>query len=80
MTPLHRSHAVAAVGRPHDGLAAALDRNTEVLEQLLSHVMAGNRRPVATPSRQQRRRRLGVCIRWTGPLDWTTGLDYWTHE
>ena len=22
----------------------------------------------------------GVCIRWTGPLDWTTGLDYWTHE
>ena len=22
----------------------------------------------------------GVSIRWTGPLDWTTGLDYWTHE
>ena len=21
----------------------------------------------------------GVCNRWTGPLDWTTGLDYWTH-
>ena len=20
----------------------------------------------------------GVPIRWTGPLDWTTGLDYWT--
>ena len=20
----------------------------------------------------------GVCIRWTGLLDWTTGLDYWT--
>ena len=20
----------------------------------------------------------GVCNRWTGPLDWTTGLDYWT--
>ena len=19
-----------------------------------------------------------VSIRWTGPLDWTTGLDYWT--
>ena len=19
-----------------------------------------------------------VFIRWTGPLDWTTGLDYWT--
>ena len=23
--------------------------------------------------------RLGVSIRWTGPLDWTNGLDYWTH-
>ena len=21
---------------------------------------------------------LGVCIHWTGLLDWTTGLDYWT--
>ena len=21
----------------------------------------------------------GVTIHWTGPLDWTTGLDYWTH-
>ena len=21
---------------------------------------------------------LGVTIRWTGPLDWTSGLDYWT--
>jgi len=21
----------------------------------------------------------GVTIRWTGLLDWTTGLDYWTH-
>ena len=21
---------------------------------------------------------LAVTIRWTGPLDWTTGLDYWT--
>jgi hypothetical protein len=21
----------------------------------------------------------GVTIRWTGPLDWNTGLDYWTH-
>ena len=20
----------------------------------------------------------GVCIHWTGLLDWTTGLDYWT--
>ena len=20
----------------------------------------------------------GVTIRWTGPLDWTSGLDYWT--
>ena len=19
-----------------------------------------------------------VCNHWTGPLDWTTGLDYWT--
>ena len=19
-----------------------------------------------------------VCNQWTGPLDWTTGLDYWT--
>ena len=22
---------------------------------------------------------LGVCIHWTGLLDWTTGLDYWTE-
>ena len=22
----------------------------------------------------------GVCIHWTGPLDWTTGLDYWTGK
>ena len=21
----------------------------------------------------------GVSIHWTGPLDWNTGLDYWTH-
>ena len=21
----------------------------------------------------------GVSIHWTGPLDWTTGLEYWTH-
>ena len=21
----------------------------------------------------------GVTIHWTGLLDWTTGLDYWTH-
>ena len=21
---------------------------------------------------------LGVTIQWTGLLDWTTGLDYWT--
>jgi len=21
----------------------------------------------------------GVSIHWTGLLDWTTGLDYWTH-
>ena len=21
----------------------------------------------------------GVPIRWTGALDWTTGLDYWTR-
>ena len=20
-----------------------------------------------------------VTIQWTGPLDWNTGLDYWTH-
>ena len=20
---------------------------------------------------------MGVTIRWIGPLDWTTGLDYW---
>jgi len=24
-------------------------------------------------------RKLGVTIHWTGLLDWTTGLDYWTH-
>ena len=22
--------------------------------------------------------RMGVTIQWTGLLDWTTGLDYWT--
>ena len=22
---------------------------------------------------------MGVPIRWTGTLDWTTGLDYWTR-
>jgi hypothetical protein len=22
---------------------------------------------------------MGVTIRWTGLLDWNTGLDYWTH-
>ncbi len=22
----------------------------------------------------------GVCNRWTGLLDWTTGLDYWTDD
>ena len=22
---------------------------------------------------------MGVPIRWTGALDWTTGLDYWTR-
>ncbi len=22
----------------------------------------------------------GVTIHWTGPLDWTTGLDYWTRR
>ena len=21
----------------------------------------------------------GVSIHWTGLLEWTTGLDYWTH-
>ena len=26
-----------------------------------------------------RRSDKGVTIHWTGPLDWTTGLDYWTH-
>jgi len=23
---------------------------------------------------------LGVWIHWTGLLDWTAGLDYWTHH
>ena len=23
---------------------------------------------------------VGVSIHWTGPLDWTTGLDYWTQN
>ena len=23
---------------------------------------------------------LGVSNRWNGPLDWITGLDYWTGE
>ena len=22
---------------------------------------------------------VGVSIHWTGLLEWTTGLDYWTH-
>ena len=25
------------------------------------------------------RQHTAVSIQWTGPLDWTTGLDYWTH-
>ena len=24
-------------------------------------------------------RKWAVTIQWTGLLDWTTGLDYWTH-
>lgn len=23
---------------------------------------------------------MGVCIQWTGPLDWTSRLDYWTGK
>ena len=36
-------------------------------------LLQGEREPRVSPLE-------GVSIRWTGPLDWTTGLDYWTTD